>query len=246
MKKQSLLIAAAALTGSLLLCSCTSTPEYNTADKDSKKQLPAFEKAIALNQNKSAEAMLAAGVPINARNPDSGWSPLISAIYFNNWEIARELIKGGADVNLGDNMRRTPLMWAAMRGNKDMVKFLIEHGAKVNDRDIYGRNAFQYAMAYKKDDLALYLIRAGRKPHTLRINTEKYEKMLEEKQKQEELDKQKSRQVEAAAVRKQQAEAAKTDNQPQSAAAEKSDKPAANTATEDAKYIIQQVPDPKK
>jgi ankyrin repeat protein len=54
-------------------------------------------------------------------------------------EIARLLIKAGADVNAFDDLHGTPLHAAVGRGQLELAAELLAHGARVNARDQYGQ-----------------------------------------------------------------------------------------------------------
>ncbi len=62
-------------------------------------------------------------------------------------EIARSLIKHGADVNAADSQGVTPLMIAAARDNAAMIGVLIQSGAKTSLRSQAGETAAQIAHA---------------------------------------------------------------------------------------------------
>jgi uncharacterized protein len=70
---------------------------------------------------------------VNALSPD-GFTPLGLACFFNHPEIARLLVKHGANVNAvsQNNMQVSPIHSAVAVGNAELVKFLLEHGADIN------------------------------------------------------------------------------------------------------------------
>ena len=74
--------------------------------------------------------LLAGGVDVNKRDPDSGVTLLSTAAIVGNAEIAALLLEAGADVN-GRNYQNgsTALHAAAFVGQADMVALLLEHGA---------------------------------------------------------------------------------------------------------------------
>lgn len=57
-------------------------------------------------------------------------SPLACAAAKGRWELAKLLLKNGADVEGGDHGRRKPLQLARIRKDEKMVRLLIEHGAR--------------------------------------------------------------------------------------------------------------------
>lgn len=56
-----------------------------------------------------------------------------------------ELIKGGANVNVQDEDKRTPLIHAVIENKIEMVKLLVENAADINIQDSLGYTALHYA-----------------------------------------------------------------------------------------------------
>ena len=48
-------------------------------------------------------------------------------------------LDAGADANLKDNWRRTPLHYAAMGGHKEIAELLITNGANINKKNDEGK-----------------------------------------------------------------------------------------------------------
>lgn len=159
-----------ALIASALICvvmaSC-SKPEgiaYNFGTEDKYRTGEALLSAIAKNEDSTVMEMIKKGAPLNYRDQKDEWTPLVYAIYYENWDIAEYLVKAGVNVNLTDNANRTALMWCAMRGNLSLLKELIKHGADINAIDIAGRTALQYAIAYDNGNVTLYLTEISKIP----------------------------------------------------------------------------------
>lgn len=92
--------------------------------------IPAAEKG----HPQAVKLLLAAGVDANHIN-HLGWTALMEAVVLSqggkvHQEIARLLIKGGANVNIPDKEGITPLKHAEKRGQKEMVKILKEAGGR--------------------------------------------------------------------------------------------------------------------
>ena len=68
-----------------------------------------------------------------------GFTPLLYAAREGCIECARDLVAGGADLNLPDPHRVTPLIMAIMNVHFDLAAYLIEAGADVDKWDLYGR-----------------------------------------------------------------------------------------------------------
>ena len=74
-----------------------------------------------------------------------GFTPLLYAAREGCIECARELVAGGADLDLPDPHRVTPLVMALMNLHFDFAAYLIDAGADVNKWDLYGRSPLYMA-----------------------------------------------------------------------------------------------------
>ncbi|HEY8520023.1 MAG TPA: ankyrin repeat domain-containing protein [Gammaproteobacteria bacterium] len=74
-----------------------------------------------------------------------GFTPLLYAAREGCIECARHLVEGGADIDLPDPHRVTPLNMALLNLHFDLAAYLIEAGADVNKWDLYGRTPLYMA-----------------------------------------------------------------------------------------------------
>ena len=74
-----------------------------------------------------------------------GFTPLLYAAREGCVACAKELVAGGADLNLPDPHRVTPLVMALLNLHFDLAAYLIEAGAAVNKWDLYGRSPLYMA-----------------------------------------------------------------------------------------------------
>lgn len=74
---------------------------------------------------------------INATD-SKGYTPLIMAVNRRFMNVAKYLIKRGADVNARDNDGISSLAYACLKDDYDMAKLLIDNGADVNVKTKYG------------------------------------------------------------------------------------------------------------
>jgi len=80
--------------------------------------------------------------------PPGGWTALLLAAREGCAGCARELAKGGADINLTDPENISPLLMAILNARFDTAKVLIEAGADVNRWDVWGRAPLYSAIDY--------------------------------------------------------------------------------------------------
>ena len=79
-------------------------------------------------------------------------------------EVAKLLIKAGANLETGYYKGSTALIEAAYEGNTELVELLIEVGANVNAKDDRGRTALSFAQSSEsRAEIAKLLIAAGAK-----------------------------------------------------------------------------------
>lgn len=84
---------------------------------------------------------------INEVNGESGWTPLMYASNYGNYNVVRALIQNGCIVDFQDpNQGRTALMLAACNGHTRCMEVLINIGNADKDiKDIDGHDALYYA-----------------------------------------------------------------------------------------------------
>lgn len=119
--------------------------------------------AAAQQQPAMIKLLISRGADVNARSAVRNWerkvireprpkdmnqggfTPLLYAAREGCIECAKELVAGGADLDLPDPHRVTPLVMALLNLHFDMAVYLIEAGADVNKWDLYGRTPLYMA-----------------------------------------------------------------------------------------------------
>ena len=86
---------------------------------------------------------------------------LILNVYAGDHSTVEVLVAKGANVNVNDQKKRTPLIFAATNGHTSIVEFLISQGADVNAKDSGGRTALLYASKRSFNETAALLIDKG-------------------------------------------------------------------------------------
>src|SRR5688572_17597413 len=119
--------------------------------------------AAAQKQPQMIKLLISRGADVNARGAVRNWerkvireprpkdmnqggfTPLLYAAREGCTECAKELVAGGADLDLPDPHRVTPLVMALLNLHFDFAAYLIEAGADVNKWDLYGRSPLYMA-----------------------------------------------------------------------------------------------------
>ena len=92
------------------------------------------------------------GFDVNTRN-DKGWSLLsLGASVFNNAEAIEHILSLGADIELKNDIERTPLLITAQCKRKVNMECLIKKGANINQKDNDGNSALMLAVKDCSDD----------------------------------------------------------------------------------------------
>ena len=98
--------------------------------------------AIAYDKSMIACFLVERKAKVNVKNKE-GATPLHCAAAKNDLELAKLLIKRGAEMEIAEfSYGLTPLLRAALDENVDMVKLLQEKGASINMEDIYKGTPF--------------------------------------------------------------------------------------------------------
>ena len=102
--------------------------------------------AANMGQKETTEYLIERGVDINAvaRNM-TGFNALTGAVASNHTEIAKLLVKRGAQVNYRYEGGFSPLMGASENGNVELVNFLLANGADPNAKTKDGKTSMSFA-----------------------------------------------------------------------------------------------------
>jgi ankyrin repeat protein len=113
--------------------------------------------AVAQKQPAMVAELVKAGADVNARStvnnwerqvtaepraiyrPAGGLTPLLYAAREGCVECARLLVDAGAEINLADPEKISPLLMAVMNGQWDTAQYLIKKGANPDQWDFWGR-----------------------------------------------------------------------------------------------------------
>lgn len=91
--------------------------------------------AVGMGDIKSTERLLQAGAQVDCCTRALGYTPLMDAVVDGKYEIAKQLIKYGANVNASTSAGETPLSYA-LNDSKDVnvIRLLVEAGARPNNK----------------------------------------------------------------------------------------------------------------
>lgn len=106
----------------------------------------AFSLAVSSQRMDACRLLLKYGADINSVDHKYNFTPIILACRKNDTELAKWLIKKGANVRLTDVYGRTPLHYAAWNYNQELVRLLLSLRLDVNGRDFYGWSPIHYAV----------------------------------------------------------------------------------------------------
>jgi ankyrin repeat protein len=112
-----------------------------------------------------ANTLLDLGAPVDFAD-GNGITMLGRCVLNNEVEMARALIARGANVNVVDKQRMTPLLWAANIdfGDTAMIELLLESGAKTDARNKDGLTPLELARKHGHTTLIPVLEKASRIP----------------------------------------------------------------------------------
>ncbi len=102
-----------------------------------------IHEAVIKGNIEAIKQHIKAGSNLDEKELAGGSSPLITACVFGKTEIALELIKAGADLNLTNNEGSTPLHTAAFFCRTEIVEALLENGADKNVQNNAGSTAIE-------------------------------------------------------------------------------------------------------
>ena len=115
--------------------------QASRAEEQIKRQQLAEEKWAAeqIEKKKRHKALVAR---INAQ--------VLTTVQESDADELIKLLEGGADVNVENRLKRTPLCFAVMKDEVGLVRILLKYGAKVDQPDLYGQTPMSFAIKYKR------------------------------------------------------------------------------------------------
>lgn len=125
-------------------------------DPDANASYPVLNIAASAGHLEMVRLLLERGAKVDG---GSDLTPLVVATLEKRYEVMKELIKSGADVN-----KRVPLINAAAGGDERAVALLLDHGADINRKsNSSGKTPLEIAVWNKQDKVADLLRSRGAK-----------------------------------------------------------------------------------
>ena len=109
----------------------------------------------------AVKQQLAAGTDVDAKDDKFGLTLLHMAAANNQNEIAKLLIKEGANVNIKDEDAQTPIHYASVNGHVDIVELLLVNNANVNIHPVNVYTSLHGAASGGHIDVVKVLINKG-------------------------------------------------------------------------------------
>lgn len=123
-----------------------------------------FDKA-AKNDTDGAVNAIKMGANPNARDKNTGNTPLFTAVANNYLYLTQSLIANGADVNIRNNLGNIPLIIAVTSADAAMVDTLLKAKSEVNATNKNGDTALIWATKLRNIDMVRLLLTAGADPN---------------------------------------------------------------------------------
>jgi hypothetical protein len=122
----------------------------NGADVNWKSSASKNQQPIRFASNKGTvefvQMLLAAGADLESKADDGG-TPLLAAVYSNNYNLAKFYFEQGANVNLLARDGECIIHEAIKTKNPEMVELALKHKSPLNYKDAEGRSTMEIANA---------------------------------------------------------------------------------------------------
>lgn len=114
-------------------------------------------KAVRDNDTIAMRIAIEKGADLNEKD-DKGYTPLIIAVYNNQFEAANWLLQKGVQVDAADQSGNTALMGAAFKGMTPLVELLLEKDANPHILNGNQANALFFAVTFGHEAIVNILL----------------------------------------------------------------------------------------
>ncbi|MDR2701366.1 MAG: ankyrin repeat domain-containing protein [Spirochaetaceae bacterium] len=122
-------------------------------DTRNKTGVPLLNLAARKGNLEVVRFLIASGAQLNLQADDRGTSALIDSVMGKYYDLADELIRTGADVNIKSKDGQTALIVAVGTGDEKIVEVLLKAGADADISDSLGVSAKKYASFFHKESI---------------------------------------------------------------------------------------------
>lgn len=126
--------------------------------------LSALAGAASYGQMAAVQFLVANGANINPCSQRCASSPLHQAIRSNNISIVRYLLDNGADVNIHNAYKASPIMYACKYSTPELLSLLLQYNPDLTKRSFIGGSAIHWSIWPNKVEMTELLLRAGADP----------------------------------------------------------------------------------
>jgi ankyrin repeat protein len=133
------------------------------------KALKELKKSLSENNLAAVKKIIIEnpGIDLNQTSSDSGETFLIISIKKDFRSIRNYLIEKGANLDLPNVNKETPLIAAVVHSQINSVKVLLDYKVDLEKKDMNGDTALHIALNNSNDEIALVLIRQGANIYSL-------------------------------------------------------------------------------
>ena len=122
-------------------------------DTRNKAGVPLLNIAARTGNREMLRFLILTGAEMDIQAEDRGSSPLIDGVIGKFNELAADLVKAGANLNIQSKDGQTALVVAVGAGNEKMVEVLLKAGANPDIADHMGFSARKYAALFHKSSI---------------------------------------------------------------------------------------------
>ena len=101
------------------------------------------------------------GADVNVQRTDDKVAPLLLAAHWNNYMAAHLLLEHGADANMQNSARNSPLRGAVVNNHETLVRLLLENNVDTNMQDGYGDAPLHVSVRKRNFVISQLLIETG-------------------------------------------------------------------------------------
>ncbi|KAK4507206.1 hypothetical protein PRZ48_000941 [Zasmidium cellare] len=121
--------------------------------------------AASYGQYDAAELLLAHNAELNPDTSQSASSPLHQAIRNNDLELVRFFLERGANVDINNSYKTTPLMYACKYGSPELVALLLKYKPDVNSLSFINAAAIHWSVWPSNTEITELLLKAKANPN---------------------------------------------------------------------------------